>query len=293
VNNQFAPLAEGEVISVNENAQLPIGHHMFKVKDLTDAIEQQLASAAGGTGTGPSNLLTEAGVECEVLRFASNAWQKGRLRLCLEFAPDDGDGSFGQVATSTPSTPDRAVPATGANTAPAATSTTTADNTSHKLATEEPKISNGTGANVAAIATGATIATVAEAVTPAEPIAAAVATQEPSTPIIATPTAPMADAVLLPEEESTTTSHDRDLEEITIDFERGNGDRGVVLSSSASMDLDLTDTGMDNDYIDFEMSGLPEAADLNELISQPENSGLLIDEVWNESHQPNWPGIHS
>jgi hypothetical protein len=36
-------------------------------------------------------LLTTTGVECELLKLGSQDWQKGRLKISLEFIPDDED----------------------------------------------------------------------------------------------------------------------------------------------------------------------------------------------------------
>jgi KGK domain len=36
-------------------------------------------------------LLTTTGIECELLKLGSQDWQKGRLKISLEFIPDEED----------------------------------------------------------------------------------------------------------------------------------------------------------------------------------------------------------
>jgi hypothetical protein len=298
VSSQFEPLEEGEVISVDGNAQLPLGHHTFRVAELTDAIKKQLEIATSAAGGSKDNLLSEDGVQCEALLFGSTAWKKGRLRLCLEFSPDEGGNSQSQTAS------DRATPV---NNVLASTPTSGGSMSGENVNNLKLEVNaNPTIPPNEPVATQPTrdldtIAAVASTVTATAtiPVVAGVAT---STDIAAeddrqpasdqAPAAPMAEAVLLTEEETKAITNDRELDEIAFDFDRGDANQGV-LSNHGSMDLDLTDTVLDDDYLGFEHDGLPEAADLSDLFSQPENSGLLIDEVWNEMNQPNWPRIPS
>lgn len=278
MNHQFKPLEEGEVISVDGNAQLPLGHHTFRVVELTEAIKKQLEIATSAAGTGKDNLLSDSGVPCEALRFGSTAWQTGRLRLCLEFCPDDGANSHTKSNTEQQSHP--------AN--PPVNNVAVTNNTTTGLMSGEGVNHSHQSAHAVVTANptdNPELLTVESAVmAPAE-------TEHP-TPVDVVPAAPMADVVLLTEEETTAVTHDRDLEEIAFDFHDGDVNQGV-LANNGSMDLELTDTAIGEDYVSFESDGLPDPSDLSELFSQPENSGLLIDEVWNEMNQPNWPKVAS
>jgi hypothetical protein len=75
VSNQFQPLADGEVVSIEST---------YRVSELAAKIRTQVAHVL-------SEWSTEEGIDGEALRFGYNAWQKGkvRLHLSIEFAPDD------------------------------------------------------------------------------------------------------------------------------------------------------------------------------------------------------------
>ncbi|MDP8962676.1 MAG: hypothetical protein M3O33_01570 [Cyanobacteriota bacterium] len=88
MDNHFEPLAIGEVLSVDESAQIFIGHHTFRVDEFADAIQKQLQSVDGWTKEKDA-WFSEDGIPCEVLRFSANGWQKGKVRIHLEFCPQD------------------------------------------------------------------------------------------------------------------------------------------------------------------------------------------------------------
>ncbi len=92
VDNQFEPLASGEVLSVNESAQILIGHRTFRVEELAEAIRIQLADKASGWTSDKNAWFSQEGISCEVLRFSARGWQKGKVRINLEFCPyEPGD----------------------------------------------------------------------------------------------------------------------------------------------------------------------------------------------------------
>jgi pilus assembly protein FimV len=110
VDNQFEPLATGEVLSVNESALFLIGHRTFRVGEISEAIRMQLEYGISGWSQDKDGWFSEAGIPCEVLRFSSNGWQKGKVRINLEFCPIDSadqsqetSASSGTVATASPS----------------------------------------------------------------------------------------------------------------------------------------------------------------------------------------------
>jgi hypothetical protein len=88
VDNHFEPLAIGEVLSIEESAQILIGHRTFRVGEFADAVKQQMQSIQGWTKDKDA-WFSEEGISCEVLRFTANGWQKGKVRLHLEFCPQD------------------------------------------------------------------------------------------------------------------------------------------------------------------------------------------------------------
>jgi len=87
VDNQFEPLASGEVLSVDESAQILIGHRTFRVSELADAIKTQLEHGLSEWTQDKNAWFSEEGISCEVLRFSSGGWQKGKVRINLEFCP--------------------------------------------------------------------------------------------------------------------------------------------------------------------------------------------------------------
>jgi hypothetical protein len=89
VDNQFEPLASGEVLSVDESAQILIGHHTFRVGELADAIKTQLEHGLSEWTQDKNAWFSEEGISCEVLRFSAGGWQKGKVRINLEFCPQE------------------------------------------------------------------------------------------------------------------------------------------------------------------------------------------------------------
>ncbi len=88
MDNHFEPLAIGEVLSIDESAQILIGHRTFRVGEFADAVQKQMQLIKGWTKEKDA-WFSEEGVPCEVLRFTANGWQKGKVRIHLEFCPQD------------------------------------------------------------------------------------------------------------------------------------------------------------------------------------------------------------
>jgi hypothetical protein len=305
MNDRFEPLNSGEVVSVRDDIQILSGHRTFRVGELSDAIKAQLASAIAGWSDEKNNLLNLEGVDCEALRFGANGWQKGRIRLCLEFCPDepnpaaarttDTNASTASFSTSAPSVTPVHHSESVTQSEPVAQLSADLGNTEYRpdltAVDRAPEVtSNASGAAIPAIgiaaagvATATAIATEATTVTLPER-----ATAEPTSPI--------AEAILEPEEfHSATETSD----EIAFDFDRSQSDRGTTVGINSMMELDLTDLGLDlndPDLLNFDASGSidghHEFVNFQDLEDRPENSGMLIDEVWNEMSQPNWPGIN-
>ena len=120
--------------------------------------------------------------------------------------------------------------------------------------------------------------------------------------VIKSTTAPASDVVLEPRDlHPDRDTRDREVfDEISFDFDRTNSKDRRTIESNSGMELDLTDLGLDiseHDFLNFETSWLPNPAqeftNPSSHEDQPENSGMLIDEVWHEiENQPNWPGIN-
>jgi pilus assembly protein FimV len=92
VDNQFQPLSSGEVLSVDHSVQFLIGHSTFRISEFAEVLQKyMLEHSVGGLTTEKVDWLTEEGVPCEVLKFGATHWQKGKVRLYLEFSPEDGE----------------------------------------------------------------------------------------------------------------------------------------------------------------------------------------------------------
>ncbi|AOY79727.1 KGK domain-containing protein [Moorena producens JHB] len=86
MDNQFKPLAVGEVLSVDESAQIFIGNRTFRVGEFLVAIKKKLVEVLGDEWTPEQeSWFSESGIPCEVLQFAANDWKQGKVRLNLEF----------------------------------------------------------------------------------------------------------------------------------------------------------------------------------------------------------------
>ncbi|MGB0561343.1 MAG: KGK domain-containing protein [Spirulinaceae cyanobacterium] len=109
MDNRFTPLEGDEVLSVDESVQILIGHRTFRASELTQALQQYLL-AQGAKGMGENDWFAAAGVSCEALRFGANRWLKGRVRISLEFCPDENAPDItpfsGAAAQATPLTPE-------------------------------------------------------------------------------------------------------------------------------------------------------------------------------------------
>lgn len=89
MDNQFEPLSIGEVLSVNESAEILIGHRTFRVGEFAEAIRTQLEYGIAGWNKDKNAWFSKDGIPCEVLRFNSQGWQKGKVRINLEFCPQE------------------------------------------------------------------------------------------------------------------------------------------------------------------------------------------------------------
>jgi hypothetical protein len=85
MNNKFERLSFDEVIFIATvsykigNQSLP---QTFKVKQLVEAIKNQVDDSS-------KKLFEESGLELEVLKLDAKGWRKGKVRLSVEFCPDE------------------------------------------------------------------------------------------------------------------------------------------------------------------------------------------------------------
>ncbi|MFW6359688.1 MAG: KGK domain-containing protein, partial [Chroococcales cyanobacterium] len=106
MDNKFEPLNSGEVISVDDSVQFLIGHKTFQAGEFASALKKQLIEYGIGGLTGDKlDWLSEEGIPCQVLKFGSQGWQKGMVRISLEFCFSD---EATEMATQEKSQPEAA-----------------------------------------------------------------------------------------------------------------------------------------------------------------------------------------
>lgn len=302
MSDRFNSLDSGEVISIQKDSQVLVGHRIFRVSELNDAIANHIKNAVDTWTDDKSNWFNAQGIDCEALRFGSTAWQKGKIRLCLEFCPDDASTSapnqsaIGNPAAVTPA-PTPTISSTPAVATPAPALHTNSNTV--LAATESPKTPAAEAKTVPAVSVAAVGAGVAVMAASAAAVNNVVIPNvaKVMAPTAAAATPAISEVILEPEAKPTADAKKDGLDEISFDFDTSNDNLGTMIPNGM-MELDLTDLDLDraeNDYLDFETGGIPDPTlELNSpnTMGKSENSGMLIDEVWNELSQPNWPGIH-
>jgi KGK domain len=223
VSKQFRPLADGEVVSVKNTC---------RVSELATQIRSKVADSL-------AEWSSEHGVDGEVLRFGSQGWEKGKIRLHLsiEFCPDDaGSAAIDTQVSLQPS-------AVGSASLPAAFATNTANT------------------NMAAVAPAAVAVGMGTAASSMAPETNTAAINLPFNPLPADSTA--------------------------VD---DNFELGTMSDISGEINLNLSDAP--GGYIDFDLSAAMPDLNLEELVANVQaNRPSLVEEVWSEIEQPNWPGV--
>jgi hypothetical protein len=298
MSDRFESLESGEVVSIQHEAQVLSGHRTFKTGDLNDAIKSYIEHAIPGWSEEKNDWFTDRGIDCEALRFGSQGWQKGRIRLSLEFCPDEpGLAAPGATNTSVPV----ATNAPQISIDPPLTPTNTPVGAVIEHAEDSIMLEEVMPAPVA------TAASIPDPLFAAIPVAGIAATSAVAAAVMTSPDLQTAsfsepiphhtDTVLEPEHHDSDSSspHSGGLDEIAFDFDLANNDRGRMIPNGM-MELDLAD-GLDfseHDLLSFEANGMSDSAagfGSFQDLDRPENSGMLIDEVWNEMNQGNWPKI--
>jgi KGK domain len=236
VSNQFQPLADGEVVSVQST---------YRVSELAAQIRSKVADTL-------AEWANENGVDGEALRFGSKGWEKGkvRLHLAIEFCPNDDEAQ----ASSVPS-----VGSTAPASAPAAPMAPMANFSGGPTSSQQQISAPASIPDFESIALAGPVAT-----------ATAVATAAPEAALELETEAP-------PQIDSTLDDEQFEL--------------GTMSEITGEIDMQLND-GEPSGYVDFDLSdSLPEVS-LDDLVAQSEGiKPSIIDEVWNEMSQPNWPGV--
>jgi hypothetical protein len=87
MDNDFGLLNNDEVLYVRSGSVL-VPNATFKAGELLDALAQLVSEREDEWSDEQEGWFNERGLSCEVLRFGNQGWQKGRVRIRLEFIPD-------------------------------------------------------------------------------------------------------------------------------------------------------------------------------------------------------------
>ena len=304
MHDRFESLDSGEVISVQHDGQVLSGHRTFRAGELSETIEKLLESAIPGWNEDKRDWLTEQGIDCEALRFGSKGWEKGRIRFSLQFCPDEPLAAQGAISSSIADPALKQLPAEQAIGSIAAAADVHSEDSVvqpvHQHAAPTTANNSTSPVNIDA--------NIPETLIAALPMVG-VATMATAVAAIATPdlrevstnsTIPHHTDTVLELEDSHSdpnAPNSGGLDEIAFTFDPADRDRGQMIPNGG-MVLDLNDIGLDfseHDLLSFEANGLSDGVEgfgnLQDF-DRPENSGMLIDEVWNEMNQGNWPGIN-
>jgi KGK domain len=328
MSDRFESLESGEVVSIQHETQVLSGHRTFRAGELSNAIESYVEQAIAGWSEDKKDWFTDRGIDCEALRFGSKGWQKGRIRLSLEFCPDEPEmpalsASNSQTPVTTyltdapvsaPSTPtpvashEPEIPALSASNSQTPVTTYFTDAPASAPSTPTPVASHD---EILALESEDAIATNSATTIPdrlktAIPVGiAATGTVAAATmfslnlePITNSKIPHLADTVLEPEHHDLdpTSPISGSLEELDYTFDKTNDDRGQLIPPGM-MEMDLADgiDYSDHDLLSFEANGLSDDAEgfgSFQDIGRPEYSGALIDEVWTEVDRANWPKVN-
>ncbi len=309
MSDRFESLESGEVVSIQHETQVLNGHRTFRSGELNDTIKGLVEQAIAGWSEEKNDWFTDRGIDCEALRFGSKGWQKGRIRLSLEFCPDEPD----QLALSASST-SQPVGKHDVNTESGSPESTHASAAKTAISSHQDEVLSLNQDTLPITAT-----TTAVASTPAQsdhhsiPVVeiaatmgavAAVTTMVNPDLHVGNETASDSnaiphfdDAFLEPEHHDvgSISPNSGSLDELAFVFDESDNDRGRMIPNGM-MEIDLAD-GLDfseHDLLSFEANGLNDAEGFGSFqdIGKPENSGALIDEVWNEMNQGSWPKVN-
>ncbi len=287
MSNQFQPLANGEVVSVQGT---------YRVSDLTAQIHSNLDEAL-------AEWSNEEGIAGEVLRFGAAAWQKGKVRLGLsiEFSPDDG-----LIEVSPPAIGGEVFYLLAEGEVVHVQNTYRVSELTAKIRQQLDSVlaewSNEEGMDgevlrfssqswqKGKVRLNLTMKFFPDDVGFIPPVPSAVISSSatkisrPTTVII--PAANQAVAIDQPTVVTNSPFIESTLEEEHFEL-------GTMSPVTGQIEINLVDSeGEQNSYVDFDLSAAIPEINLDELVSRSNVSRpSLIDEVWNEMSQPNWPGV--
>ena len=89
MNNNFERLESNDVISINSNLIL-VNNPTFIVSEFRMALREMTLSHLRSLNKGQEGWFSE-GIDCKILKPGAKGWQKAKVRISLEFCPDEPD----------------------------------------------------------------------------------------------------------------------------------------------------------------------------------------------------------
>lgn len=87
MDQEYGLLGDDEVLFIR-SGRILMSNPTFKVSEFLDALAQLISEQEGEWSDEREGWFNERGQSCEVLRFGNQGWQRGRVRIRLEFCPD-------------------------------------------------------------------------------------------------------------------------------------------------------------------------------------------------------------
>ncbi|NJR52394.1 MAG: KGK domain-containing protein [Leptolyngbyaceae cyanobacterium CSU_1_3] len=92
MDNGYSPLRDDEVLFVDRGRVL-MTNPTFKVIEFLDALAQAISDREDDWSEDNEAWFGD-GLPCEALRFGTGGWQRGRVRIRLEFVPEKIPGKL-------------------------------------------------------------------------------------------------------------------------------------------------------------------------------------------------------
>ncbi|MFM7423840.1 MAG: KGK domain-containing protein [Elainella sp.] len=87
MDNDYGLLRDDEVLFV-QSGRIVMANPTFKVSEFLDALAQLISEQEAEWSDEREGWFNDRGQSCEVLRFENQGWQRGRVRIRLEFCPE-------------------------------------------------------------------------------------------------------------------------------------------------------------------------------------------------------------
>jgi hypothetical protein len=85
--DRFKPLNDDEVLFI-QSGRILMANPTFKVGELLDALAQAISDREQDWSEDQEGWFSE-GADCEALRLNASGWQRGQVRIRIEFAPSN------------------------------------------------------------------------------------------------------------------------------------------------------------------------------------------------------------